>query len=98
MGDPHLSPLPQGEERKLCTQVLIVIRGQVIGSAKILGELAQLGSATRVRERDKNLRTGFVESEKTSVLGLCELRNVEAEMGTKWLGGLADAYLFNFGD
>jgi hypothetical protein len=41
-----------------------------MGSAEILNDLVDTGGATSVRERDKNLRAGFVEGEKTGVFSL----------------------------
>src|SRR5438067_787947 len=89
--DPHLSPLPQGEERKCRGSSLIEVRALVIRAAEILDNFIDACGAKFIRKRQGNFRSRFFKGHQTRILDVGDLRNMEAEMGTKRLAGFPDA-------
>ena len=60
--DPHLNPLPQGEEKKLCARAINGYVATSFGTVEISREPGHDVGATFIHKRDGNLRSRLIEA------------------------------------
>ena len=80
-------------ERKENTASALLVNypAQSFGTTEISSELGDQVGSPFIRKPHGNFRSRFFKGQESRVLDLSDLRDMEAEVGTKWFAGFPDA-------